>query len=178
MSVQITYVYPISYTRVWSWMISNFKIQWILHIAYHVLGVSAKTPWLADVPRSQSEREKGKSWFMLHTSLHPQEAPRTLRKNQSVCSHHCDRSVTGLKSSFQGQDFISRLYLTHFWQHVESKTCLLTLPLPFKIYEFCSLLRKKSCWRFPEGDILSRIGMQMATSKGVEKIFNVHHQGT
>ena len=73
-------------------VISTFKRQWILQAASSVHSGFSKIPCLASMLQTQSENKTGKSQLLFQTSCHSQEAPGTLRKNQSVYSHHWDRS--------------------------------------------------------------------------------------
>ena len=73
-------------------VISTFKIQWILQAASSVHSSSSQIPCLVSMLQTQSENKRGKSQLLFQTCYHSQEAPGTLRKNQSVWSHHWDRS--------------------------------------------------------------------------------------
>ena len=97
-------LYQLSHQR--SPVRSTFKR--LLQAASRVHSGSSKIPCLASMLQTQSENKSGKSQLLFQTSCHSQEEPVCLFSSLGQIT------VMGVLSSIHGQDFVSRLQLTHF----------------------------------------------------------------
>lgn len=114
---------------VWLGMINlRYSKCYTSHIVFSCLGsVSGKhavsTVW-------KGERE---IWALNPNLLPSPRAPGTWGKPVCLFSSLWQIRTMGIKSSFHGQDFLSRPQLTHFWQYAESETCLLPASFLLKL---------------------------------------------